>query len=115
MKHLDLISHISFRARRKNSITKIITLPVASEEIQTLLRYRYNISEEKYYNIIEKFIKHKEFKCNIYTVFGDKYEGHLFSSVPDTLEICSSKKMRYKNNYFNSIHTMDRKFRLIEI
>jgi len=114
MEHLDIISHISFRVK-KNSILKIITLPVAEKEIKELEEYEYDISKEKYSDYINK-LKHN-YNCTIFTVFGDIYEnGYFYTSlnisVPGTIiKVKSNKKMRYKNIYFNS----NRRFDIIDV
>ena len=114
MKHLDIISHISFR-EKKNRILKIITLPFASKEIEKLKEYEYDISKEKYSDYIMKL--KGNYNCTIFTVFGDIYENSNFYcslnvNVSGTIiKVKSNKKMRYKNIYFNS----NRRFDIIDV
>jgi len=116
MEHLDIISHISFRTK-KNSILKIITLPVAEKEIKKYEEYEYDISKEKYSDYIGK-LKYNTFHyCTIFTVFGDIYEKSHFFCIFNTtapiirIRVKSIKKMRYKNIYFNS----NRRFDIIDV
>jgi len=116
MEHLDIISHISFRVK-KNSILKIITLPFAMKEIKKYKEYEYDISKEKYSDYINKLKYKMPYNCTIFTVFGDIYEnGYFYCSLnPNTsgikIRVQSSKKMRYKNIYFNS----NRRFDIIDV
>jgi len=116
MEHLDIISHISFR-EKKNSMLKIITLPFAMKEIKKYEEYEYDISKEKYSDYISK-LKYSNFNyCTIFTVFGDIYENSNFYCSLNLnisgikIRVQSSKKMRYKNIYFNS----NRKFDIIDV
>ena len=116
MKHLDIISHISFR-EKKNSMLKIITLPFAMKEIKKYEEYEYDISKEKYSDYISK-LKYSNFNyCTIFTVFGDIYKRSHFFCIFNTttpiikIRVKSIKKMRYKNIYFNS----NRRFDIIDV
>ncbi len=114
--YLDIIKYISFRVKRKGSL-KIVTLPIAYKEKSELTEYLYDISNEKYYKFMTKidtsfFSPHS---CNIYTIFGNNYNGYFSLIDSNDLKIHSHEKMGYKNLYFDSIKNIYKRFRLMEI
>ena len=114
--YLDIIKYISFRTKRKGSL-KIIALPIAIGEKSELKEYSYNISNEKYFEFLKR-INSPSFSpcgCNIYTIFGDNYNGYFSLIEPNILKVHSYEKMSYKNLYFNSIKNKYKRFKLMEI
>ena len=111
MNHLNIIKYISFRARKTNTI-KIITLPDAIKEITELKEYHYDISKEKYFKYISKIYVYGS--CIINTIFNEKYNGTIQYINNNILTIKSSKKISYKNTYYNSIGST-RRFEIMDI
>lgn len=122
MSTLDIIKYISFRQKNSGVLT-IIPLPISVGMVLRSKMYFYHIENEKHIPAFRSalcglYLKH-DIKCNICTIFGDKYKGYfhqiLYSTEKMKIEVMANEEMKYEENYYLRSINHNKRFELMEL